>query len=358
VLDEAQMIPLPYLLPCVRALKELIINYNVTVVLATATQSSLDEYFKPLIPTEIVKNPKEMYDFFRRVTYKRIEGVLSNEDIANRLSKHNQVLCVVNTRRRAQKIAELLGDGDEVFHLSTTMYPAHRSSVLKEIKARLKNSKPCRVVSTSMIEAGVDIDFPVLYREKAGLDSIIQAAGRCNREGEQSAGESLVYVFETEGSSPRIIKQNIAAYDYAERENEDIASLDAIETYFRQLRYIIGQEGLDKKSVVEKFNSSSMFPFKDVAEDFHLIDDSTKTVIIPNTPEAIELVDKLRKGERSRDILRELQQYSVSLYEKTDIKQLDEYGAIARIDEKILVLSVESYYNSKYGVTLSSKGGI
>jgi CRISPR-associated endonuclease/helicase Cas3 len=179
VFDEAQMIPVPYLLPCVEAIKELVVNYRCTAVLATATQSSLDDYFKPLELKEIVARPKEMYEFFKRVRYDSTLGKLSDEELAEKLSRHNQVLCIVNTRKRAQALAGMI---DGALHLSTTMYPLHRSRVLSMIREKLENEERCIVISTSLIEAGVDVDFPVVYREKAGLDSIIQSAGRCNRE--------------------------------------------------------------------------------------------------------------------------------------------------------------------------------
>jgi CRISPR-associated endonuclease/helicase Cas3 len=358
VFDEAQMIPLPYLIPCVNAIKELVSNYGCTAVLATATQSSLDEYFAPLVPTEITQNPRELYEFFRRVTFEVISAPLSDEEIAAKIAASDQVLCVVNTRKRAQTIADMLGEGEDIFHLSTTMYPAHRSRVLDEIRRRLKEGECCKAVSTSMIEAGVDVDFPVVYREKAGLDSVIQAAGRCNREGENETESSMVYIFTAGEDVPTYINQNIAAYEHAVRNHDDVGSLDAIRTYFEQLRYIIGSDGLDKNSAIQQFNEgarSFLFPFKDVAKHFRLIDDNTRAVIISVEEEAKNLAAKLRGGERSRELFQAVQKYSVSLYEN-DLKKLDELGAVERIDEEILVLHSQ-YYDKRYGVTLAPEGG-
>jgi CRISPR-associated endonuclease/helicase Cas3 len=170
------------------ALRELVMNYNCTVVLATATQSSLDEYFKPLEVTEIVPNPREMYELFRRVTYVKLETLLSDEDLVNMMRSHDQALCVVNTRKKAQILTELLEEAliedkrqisgeymqhesnqrflmPGIYHLSTTMVPVHRTQVLNEIREKLYNGETCRVISTSMIEAGVNISFPAVYRE-------------------------------------------------------------------------------------------------------------------------------------------------------------------------------------------------
>jgi CRISPR-associated endonuclease/helicase Cas3 len=359
VLDEAQMIPITYLMPCIWALKELVTHYNSTVVLATATQSSLDEYFLPLTITEIVEEPKEMYEFFKRVTYEKLETPLSDEDIAAHIESHNQVLCIVNTRKRAQAIAELLGD--DVYHLSTTMVPAHRTRVLAEIRRRLKHDETCKVISTSIIEAGVDVDFPAVYREKAGLDSVIQAAGRCNREGKERRENAKVYVFTTQDPAPPLIAQNIAAYEHATRNNDDIASLDAIKSYFEQVRYIIGNEGLDKKGILKDLKEGSeslMFPFRKISEEFKLIDNLTRAVIVPYNKEAKEFISRLRNGERSRELFRAVQKYSVSLYE-SDMREPLGIGDIKCIDEndKEIFVSTESYYNEQYGVSLSPKGG-
>jgi len=357
VLDEAQMIPLPHLLPCIAVLKELVTNYGCSVVLATATQSSLNEFFDPIEPFEIVHEPKKMYAFFRRVTYEVIKDALSDEDIAQRIGSHEQALCVVATRKRAQIVAGLIGEG--TFHLSTTMYPQHRSRVLSEIRHCLESGAPCRVVSTSMIEAGVDVDFPIVYREEAGLDSVIQAAGRCNREGKRPVQQSKVYIFSTLGGVPKGIEQNVAAYEYAVRNHEDIASLESIKAYFEQLRYFIGAEGLDKGSIVQDFNggikAGMSFPFKTVAQAFRLIDQNTKNIIVPVEEEAIALIDRIRQGERSREVFRAIQKYSVSLYD-TDLKNLLGVGAVESIDEEIHILSAQ-YYSEQYGVELAPTGG-
>jgi CRISPR-associated endonuclease/helicase Cas3 len=377
VFDEAQMIPIDYLKPCVHAIRELVTNYNCTAVLATATQSSLDSYFVPkegekfngLKPAEICEKPEEMYEFFRRVKYEVIPGTLTDDDLVDRLNAHDQVLCVVNTRKRAQQIAEELSKLSEsqqepngtVFHLSTTMVPMHRTDVLNKIRDKLKAGEKCRVVSTSLIEAGVDVDFPALYREKAGLDSVIQAAGRCNREGKRSMDDSVAYVFTMEPKAPRGISVNVAAYEDTARAYEDIASLDSIKHYFEQLRYIKGEDALDIKDVVKDFNVGAgtlSFPFADVAKAFNLIEQNTKAVMAPYDKDGEALSGRLLSGERSKELFRAIQPYSVSLYEN-DIKVLRELGAVISLDEgELYVLAhPEIYYDGLYGVTLRPSGG-
>jgi CRISPR-associated endonuclease/helicase Cas3 len=238
VFDEAQMIPVPYLFPCVRAVETLVTQYGCSAVLATATQSAIDPYFKRIAPVEISSNPTESYKSLKRTEISIIDEPLDDENLTVRLLQSKSVLCVVNTRVHAQELFQKLRASapEGSFHLSTTMYPAHRKRVLAEIRNRLKNKQPCRVVSTSLVEAGVDLDFETVYREQAGLDSIIQAAGRCNREGRRAAGNSIVYVFTSaEHKPPRMILPNIGAYSQIAGKFADLAGLDAIKAYFTQL---------------------------------------------------------------------------------------------------------------------------
>ena len=353
------MIPVPYLIPCVRAIRELVEEYGCTAMLATATQSALDRFFDPLVPREITENPPDLYDFLRRATIVTLPESLTDDDLAERLSRHEQVLCIVNTRKMAgtlfQKLLQTRPDG--VFHLSTLMTPFHRSKVLGEIRNRLSSGQDCRVISTSLVEAGVDLDFPVVYRAQAGLDSIVQAAGRCNREGKRPVDESFVYVFtSSEHKPPRVIEQNIAAARTALRRHDDCASLEAIAAYFEQLYYIKGQEALDSKNIVRKMNEglrAFSFPFREISDKFKLIDEDTQ--VIYYLKEASEFEKRLRSGERSRELFRKLGAHSVSLYH-SDFRSLLEIGAVERLDEGIFLLA-EHYYDNDCGVALSPKGG-
>lgn len=199
IFDEAQMLPIDYLTPCLSMIQELVENYGTSVVLCTATQPALDDFFvsKEQI-VELCPRLGEQFRFFERVTYQNI-GSISKEGITELLAKEQSVLCIVNTRKDAQELYHSL-QGGGVYHLSTSMYPKHRKRVLKCVKERLSTKKKCILISTSLVEAGVDLDFSCVYREIAGIDSMIQAAGRCNREGKRTVEESKVYIFELEGS--------------------------------------------------------------------------------------------------------------------------------------------------------------
>ena len=247
IFDEAQMLPIPYLRPCVYAVCQLIKYYGVSAVMCTATQPALGHLFDEFLPTH---PPVELcppavcdWDAFRRVTIRRT-GRLSWDDLAQQLQRHQQVLCIVNTRKSAQEMFERM-DKEGLFHLSTLMYPKHRRLLLDEIRRRLPLGLPCRVISTSLIEAGVDVDFPAVYREESGLDSILQAAGRCNREGGHSPEESIVTIFQGEGKAPPLFLTAIGAGRQIMAQHKDLTSPEAIHDYFYQLLDLKGAAAQD-----------------------------------------------------------------------------------------------------------------
>lgn len=224
-------------------------------------------------------------------------GPAGLDTLSGQLQQHEQVLCVINSRKSAQEIfTRLSGEGN--FHLSTLMYPAHRRAKLEEIRRRLKEGLPCRVISTSLIEAGVDVDFPAVFREEAGLDSILQAAGRCNREGKRPVSESIVTLFRGEAAPPPLFQTAIGAGRKVLEQYDDIASQEAIQAYFHMFLELNGAEAQDKYGILSKIDED-WFLFQSVAERFHMIDSPTRTVYIPLGAGA-ELIGRLRAGERSR----------------------------------------------------------
>ena len=160
-----------YMKPAISAVWELVTNYGASAVFCTATQPNLEKFLPPGTPVmELAPNPQDLFDFYKRVEVKNL-GTLTDADLADRLNGHDQVLCIVNTRRHASGLFQMLkGEGN--YHLSTLLCPAHRKQKIDEIRTRLENKQPCRVVSTTVMEAGIDLDFPVGYRALTGLDSI------------------------------------------------------------------------------------------------------------------------------------------------------------------------------------------
>lgn len=355
IFDEAQMLPLDYLLPCATAIRQLAENYNSAVVLCTATQPNfqsilnLTEKNNKLQLTEICKSAEKMADDFRRVNFK-YEGKLEDDEIALELKQWNQVLCIVNKKAHAQKIYSMLGESDENFHLSTYMYPAHRQQVLDEIRKRLDENKPCRVVSTSLVEAGVDIDFPTVYRAISGIDSILQAGGRCNRENKRNSAESVVHIFNTDEVLSYQQTNTDAAMAVIKKYGDKIYLPEAIKMYFDDLYYYRDidktHKVFDKKDII---NGLTNLEFETVSQRFKMIENDTKALYI-FTDENKEEINQLRNGNYTKELFRSLQKYVVNLYEK-DFNKLNEVCAIEYVDNSFYILADNKYYSSKSGIT-------
>lgn len=356
VFDEAQMLPLSYLRPCVWAMAQLVKSYRVSAVLCTATQPALEDLFREFCPqlpqVELCPPGCCEESVFRRVRFHRA-GKLTWEDLAGRLQATKQVLCIVNTRKSAQEIFQRL-TGEGRFHLSTLMYPAHRRAQLAEIRQRLREGLPCRVVSTSLIEAGVDVDFPAVFREEAGLDSLLQAAGRCNREGKRAAEESIVTVFQGENKTPPLFGTAVGAGRYVMERYEDLSAREAIQAYFQTLRDLKGREAQDAYGILPTMEKE-LFPFRTVAERFHLIDSPTLTVYIPLGAGA-EWADRLRAGERSRGLFQKLGQYGVSIYAQ-HFAALDRSGCLERLEDGVVLLRDVTLYSDETGLSLEADSG-
>lgn len=356
VFDEAQMLPLPYLRPCVWAISQLVRHYNVSAVLCTATQPALnpllDEFLPGTEPVELCPEQIFSSSVFRRVTFRRA-GRLSWDELAQKMNEQRQVLCIVNARKSAQTIFSKLS-GEGCFHLSTLMCPAHRRAQLSEIRRRLSSGLPCRVVSTSLVEAGVDVDFPAVYREEAGLDSVLQAAGRCNREGRNAPEDSVVTIFRGEDRPPKLFDTQIEVGRVVIERQADLTSRRAVHDYFHELLEVKGQAAQDQKGIMGMM-SKQLFPFQGVADRFHIIDNATRTVYIP-VGEGAALVDNLRRGERSLSLFRKLGRYGVSVYEN-HFQSLDSAGALELLEDGSAVLLNTSLYSEQTGLSLQAEGG-
>ena len=362
IFDEAQMLPEDYLLPCVEVIKELSEHYNCCVVLCTATQPSLDKFFdnKAL---EIIDKPKFYYDVFKRTKIK-ILGKLTESELAAKLKKYSQVLCIVGTKRKAQQIFELLKEEKNVYHLSTNMYPAHRKRILEEVRVKLKNREVCRVISTSLIEAGVDVDFPTVYKEMDALDSIVQAAGRCNREGKRNVEDSIVYVFELEGNSNKLRLLEKQVTENILQEYEDISSPEAITAYFNKLHVLLA-ENLDKRKIFEFLkHGRQRFYFKTIASMVKIINDNTKSIFIPFDSNAKIIEQELRSGARTKELMRKMGAYCVNIYYQADnihlesaYEKLLHNNKIEILDENITILVDDKAYDNKIGLIVDCYNG-
>lgn len=366
ILDEAQTLPVSFLSPCLRVLRELADNYRTTVVLCTATQPAIGFHEKdfPIGLTgcrEIVSATRSLFAALKRVEITR-RGELTDTALIDELRKQQSALCIVNRREHARKLFQLLGEEDGNFHLSALMCPEHRSRVLAEIRARLMSGLPTRVISTQLIEAGVDVDFPVVYRALAGLDSIAQAAGRCNRHGRMKT-PGRVFVFKPEDSKGESFFRDTAqvAAQVLELES-DLLGEDAIRRYF-DLYYYRNKQRWDEKHILDRFalrrdrpDFPLVFDFASAAKDFQLIDDWQKPVITPLDEKTRELIKQLRNVAipLHRDLLRGLQRYTVQISPRLLSENANSFEHL-RDDQFHVLISPELNYSQHFGLTLDAE---
>jgi CRISPR-associated endonuclease/helicase Cas3 len=362
IFDEAQMLPREYMKPCMLAVKELVQNYGASAVFCTATQPSLDRFLDKVTFTELAPDPQALFDFYKRVQVTNI-GKTPDADLIQKIKAYPRALCIVNTRKHAKGLFDQLGE-EGSFHLSTLMCPVHRKEKLVEIRKLLqdKNKPPCRVISTQVMEAGIDVDFPVGFRALAGLDSIIQAAGRVNRE--MKHGISDVFVFDPETpfikKTPIFVKQGAAVTesvlrDYADRPDTKAA----IEEYFKLLYNIQGKDAFDVRRILANFDKSTGeldFDFKKTAEEFRLIENNTVAVVIPYNEDAKKLLERAKYHPFPYTFARQLQMYTVNIYEN-EFEKLQSKGVIETYNETYEVLTNMDYYNEQTGLTLPTDAG-
>lgn len=336
IFDEVQMIPLNVVTPCLSMMTELV-HFRTSLVLCTATQPAFEERddFKCGLAgvREIIPDYKKLFKTLKRVHASWLNNDplarYSPETLCEHLKSLESFLCIVDTKKWAADLFELLRqsnpDGKEsCFHLSAAMCPVHRTKVLKTVRERLKNGLPCRLVSTQLIEAGVDVDFPHVLRAISGIDSLMQAAGRCNREGKMEEGGTF-RLFATEQPCPipdiRSATDSALEVLHSVPPGEDLLGEAVVRAYFELHFWRKGKE-LDKAKVMNLHGASlSLDPleyrFKSVAETFQMINSPGVPVIIPWNAHAEEQLDCLRAayepGER-RQILRNLQPYCVNVY--------------------------------------------
>lgn len=358
IFDEAQTLPVGYLRPCVAAIGQLVRHYGATAVLCTATQPALEPLFDELAPglkaKEICPDPQGMYQFFRRTTLQNA-GELTEEALVQALNAGDQTLCVVNRRAMAQQLFDML-EPEGRYCLTTLLCPVDRKRLLAEIRQRLKDKKVCRVVSTSLIEAGVDVDFPAVWREEAGLDSILQTAGRCNREGRRPMAESIVTIFRLAGHcTPKMLYSNVDATRGVLNRFSDLDTLEAIHAYFDSFMAIKGNPALDFKEILPTLEHQDC-PFATVNGLFHLIESPTNTLYIPVDGGA-ELVERLRRGETSRKLCRQLGQYAVNIYDDY-LKRLRDAGVLEMAGDGNYILTDLNAYSRETGLAMDVETGI
>lgn len=362
ILDEVQTLPLEFYKPIVHTLDTLQRIFGSSVLFSTASQPILCGRIEGTNPgasfdalqsvKEIIPTGALLHDKLRRVELQFMAGAKNYDEITEELCKHQKVLCIVNTRRDAKELYDRLPKEGICLHLSRMMCPAHVSSTIQKVKEALlaPSDKPIRVIATQLIEAGVDIDFPVVFRQEAGLDSILQAAGRCNREGKCNICTTFVFSLGKEHPLPTGFNSQTNNARLNMGQQHDWFSPEAMTCYFKQLHSRV--DNFDSKQMQELLYKPAC-EFEEAARQFHLIDDQTTSVII-NWKESMDIYEKLLSQGPSYDLMKKLAHYSVNI-RKRDFEKLQSMGAIEEPFENIYAVTNPCFYKSDTGLTIDNQ---
>lgn len=364
ILDEAQLIPPDYLKPILKSLQLLVDYYSVSLVISTATQPALEsrqvgqEKFEGLTAgkvREIITDVDSLYEDLKRVEVNLPESFdeqLSLSEIATRCSRHDRVLCVVSDRKSCRELHKLMPGG--TIHLSALMCGQHRSDRIAQIKEKLKTDEPVRVISTQLVEAGVDLDFPVVYRAIAGLDSIAQAAGRCNREGLLEKGEVFVFVSEKKSPPGILRKASETTQNILYGRRDDPLTRENFDRFFKELYW--KANSLDTKDIVSLLTPDREcfgIQFRTASDRFKLIDDSMQKAIIVKYGKGEELLEEINDNAGNpaylKLLLRKLQRYSVNVY-TNDFNRLLQRKSIVELVSGVFVLTTPMEYSADTGL--------
>lgn len=365
ILDEAQMLPPEFLEPVISTLRGLVESFDVTVLFCTATQPSLTGTIGSSLTSftgidsckEIIDHPEELMKNLNRVRYElKPQGLaekLSWEEIASELTTEEQVLCVVNTRKDCRDLFNLMPEG--TMHLSGYMCHEEISDHISQIKRKLRNNETLRVISTQLVEAGVDIDFPVVWRALSGIDSIAQAAGRCNREGKIS-GKGKVVIFMPPNPSPLGSLKISAQVAETIIKNVDMNMItpETFKKYFDQFYAFLHE--LDKpkfKELLVNGAQQGRFQFRTFSSQFKIIDDKKQVSIFVQYENSRnsgkDLINRLRREGPSRGLMSKLQRFAINIPRHVFTK-LYKDGAIETV-ENFYILS-DCFYKNGLGVVI------
>lgn len=355
VFDEIHTLPVECLQPCLRAVGHITKYLNSEAIFLSATMPDYSELFNVYAPdckiTHLITDRSD-FGCFKKADFINL-GNVDFETIAARASEYRSSLIIVNTKKSAREMYGLI-NGNK-YHLSTNMTPFDRGVVIEKIKRDLNEGKNITVVSTSLIEAGIDLDFETVFREINGLDSILQAGGRCNREGRRESGS--VFVFETEKSNSRNDMRINAAKSLLESCG-DISAPECIERYYNDVFFYRGNE-IKKNTIAADCKSPAEIPFRSFAENFKLIKEETIGVIVPQNDDCRILLSRLESGERG--VIRSLQKYTVSLKcrgENSEFERVLKQGIITQNASGFFVVSREEYYDEQTGLDIDRTADI
>lgn len=362
ILDEVQTLPTDFLQPIVDSLKTYNRLFNVSVLFTTASQPVLSGLIEGCNPTasfsgiehveEIIPKDFRLHEKLRRVRLDIDDEGKSYDEIADMLMRHKRVLCIVNTRKDAREIFARLPQEGITLHLSKNMCPAHISATINQIKAALKNNNNeiIRVISTQLIEAGVDIDFPVVFRQEAGLDSVLQAAGRCNREGKDGMCTTHVFSLTKEHNLPKGDMQDANNARKSLDGFSDWFAPATMSAYFKQL--YCRKETFDRKNIRSFLYNPKELYFATGAKEFQLIDDTGVSVVVC-WEGSMGLLRRLLQEGPSYVLMKKLAQYTVNI-NKSDFKTMAGMGVVSEKKEGLFVVDYKQQYDSHIGLRMDN----
>lgn len=351
ILDEAHLLPINYFQSCLNSLSFLSDTLDSKIILMSATLPNYEKLFERLAYKKIsmcdLIRDKSDFKMFDKCSYSYL-GKLSSEELTQRAADSGSALIVVNKRKTAKELYSLLSNTDKnVYHLSTYMTPYDRKLKIDEIRSRLEAKEKITVVSTSLIEAGVDLDFETVFRELSGLDSILQAGGRCNREGERKSGN--VYIFELDDISngdlairANITKGLLKKYD-------SISAPECIEEYYSIL-LDTEESKLTQGTILA--NSVFSIPFASYSGDFKIIDSDTVGIVVERNDESKGLIQNL-KYNSSAKVRRKLQSYTATVY-RNEFEELKQLGVINDFGTGVYCLTSKYYYSDDTGISFTA----
>ena len=343
IFDEIHMLPINYIQPCLRAIGYVTKYLNSTAILMSATMPNYDKFMERYMSGVKIENAVKdtsLFNVFDKCRYEYI-GKCELASLAEKAQEYDNALIIVNKRKTARELYDICSGNK--YHLSTYMTPLHRSEIIAKIKEDIKNGINTTVISTSLIEAGVDLDFKAVFREIAGIDNVLQSGGRCNREGKMDMGD--VFVFETDGGKGEIqLKSNITRNLFEEFDN--ISTDKCIEEYYSRL-FAFNDGNIDKSTITSLMGE---IPFRTYADNFKFIKNQVIGIVIPRD-ENKDLIEQLRYGKLS--VKRKLQQYSASVH-IWELEEMIKEGIIEQLDCGVCILANTDYYKSDVGLTLEN----
>ena len=359
VFDEVHLLPVEYMQPCLQAISYITRYLRSEVIFLSGTMPEFSKMFLKYSDeaTKIVLPVKDKGDFkfFDKCKYENIKDV-TLENIVEKASSCPSSLIIVNSKSTARQVYSMLPG--KKYHLSTYMTAYDRQKTITEIKKELQlleieftteevpPDRRVQIVSTSLIEAGVDLDLHAVFREITGLDSILQSGGRCNREGKRQNGTVYIFSLEENKSKEKDIKTSIT--ESMIEEYTDISAEECVVDFYNRI-YEVNEDFITQNTISKLCNGFNDIPFATYAENFNIIDSDTVSIVVPQDEYSQNLIDLIEENEHVHKISSKLQLYTCSISKK-EFKELESSGVIAISDCGVIYLTNNDYYNNEIGI--------